>query len=307
MPVGSLLLAVLALASIDPYQIYARARAVWQAQSCPPYVSYLIVVNVDERGTPKANHYRAAFDAVHDRVYTEAVSEEEATDPHTPDGINMTIDPKRQFQTLFKKKVGNPERAVDYLGVPILAPNYSFGIAPFVPQVASSQPDQAALVQEVRREFNDPMGAQQAHDLQNAEGLKEIGHVSSTDREYDITYDGVETIDGSSTYHLSLRPVHPSALLRLREMWIDTQTYATRRLVTQGNFANDSIPWVVTFARVDGVQYIATEQAQQPVSVGRHTYDRAAISFQAIAPASPPQHDPLTGVVPSGALLEEPQ
>jgi hypothetical protein len=290
----------------NPYQIYARARAVWESQRYPQYVSYIVVVNVDDKGVPKANHYNAAFDAVHDRVYTNVVSEEEQLDPHVPDGVNMSIDPKRQFRTLFKRRVGRPEQAVDYLGVPMLAPNYSFGIAPFVPQIASSQPDQAALVEEIREQFDDPMSAQKAQQLANASGLKEIGHVESTNSDYIITYDGIESVDGRDAYHLSLRPSHPSARLRLREIWIDTQTYATSKLETQGNFANDSIPWVITFADVDGAQYIATEDAQEPVSDGRYTYDRATITFQAITPGTLPIRDPNDQLMPVGQLLEEP-
>jgi hypothetical protein len=293
-------------AAPNPYQIYARTRAVWESQRYPQYVSYIVVVNVDDKGVPKANHYNAGFDAVHDRVYTNVVSEEEQLDPHVPDGVNMSIDPKRQFQTLFKKRVGRPEDAVDYLGVPMLAPNYSFGIAPFVPQIASSQPDQAALVEEIRNQFNDPMSAQKAQKLANAPGLKEIGHVESTNSDYIITYDAIESVDGRDAYHLSLRPSHPSTRLRLREIWVDTQTYATARLETQGNFANDSIPWVITFADVDGAEYIATEDAQKPVSDGRYTYDRATIVFQAITPETPPIRDPYDQPLPAGQLLVEP-
>jgi hypothetical protein len=295
-----------ALAAPDPYQIYARTCAAWESQQYPAFLSYVVVVNVDDKGVAKANHYNASFDSVHDRIYTNVVSDEEQLDPHDPNGINMSIDPKRQFQTLFKKRVGRPETAVDYLGVPMLAPNYSFGIARFVPQVVSSQPDQTALVQQIRAQFNDPMPPQQAQALANAAGLQEIGRVESKNRDYVIAYDDVESIDGHDTYHLSLRPSHPSTRLRLREIWIDTQTYATTKLVTQGNFANDSVPWLITFARVDGVQYIATEDALKPVSVGRYTYDRATISFQAITAQVPPSRDPYHQLMPAGELLEEP-
>ena len=315
MPMRQILLPLLVLASFvdatapsmpNPYQIYARACAAWASQRYPAYVSYVVAVNVDDKGVPKANHYDAAFDAVHNRIYTNVVSDEEQIDPHVPNGLNMSIDPKRQFQTLFRRRVGRPEQATDYLGVPMLAPNYSFGIVPFVPQVASSAPDQAALVQAVRQQFNDPMPAQQAQNLADASGLKEIGHVESTNRDYVITYDDVESTDGRDTYHLSLRPSHPSAHLRLREIWIDTQTYATAKLQTQGNFANDSIPWIITFVNVDGNEYIATEDAQKPVSVGRYTYDRATITFAAITPQSPPMRAPNDRLMPAGELLEEP-
>ena len=110
------------LAHQDPYLVFERARQVWASQQYPRAVSYTIAVDVDDRGVTKTNHYRAIFDALLDRVYVDAVSEEERDHPYLPHGINLSIAPKRQFRTLFKRPVGRPQRAVDYLGVPVLAP-----------------------------------------------------------------------------------------------------------------------------------------------------------------------------------------
>lgn len=290
----------------DPYQLYSHARAVWMSQRYPDYVAYTIAVSVDERGVPKTAHYRAVYDATHDRIYMNGVSEEERAAPHVPTGTNITLEPKRDWMTLFKRHVGHPEDAVDYLGVPMLAPNYSFGIAAYVPEVATTQADQAALVEQIRRQFHDPMSAQKAQQLSNASGLKEIGHVVSTDRDYAIAYDGVDTIGGLQVYHLSLRPLHDSGKLRLRELWIDTQTFATVKLVTQGNFLNSTVPWTVSFATVGGAQYIAGEQALAPVGSGRHLYERATISFEGLGPAQPGRYL-WTPIAATKNVLTEPQ
>jgi hypothetical protein len=289
----------------DPYQIYARARDVWSSARYPSYVSYTIAVTVDDKGVQKTEHYQALFDASRDKVFVNPVSEEEQADPHTPSGINEWLEPKRKFQTLFKRPVGRPEAAIDFLGVPMLAANYSFGIAPYVPQIASTQADQAALVEEIRREYNDPMSAQKQADLQAGEGLKQIANVVSEQRDYRIVYDGIENVNGSACYHLSLQPIHASNLLRLRALWIDTQTYATIRLVTQGNFSDDAIPWTVTFTTIGGVPYIASETAQKPVSDGRYTYEQATISFQSVGATQAPEH-PWDLVTPAADVLEEP-
>jgi len=290
----------------DPYQLYGRARAVWMSQHYPDYVAYTIAVSVDERGVPKTAHYRAVYDATHDRIYMNGVSEEERAAPHVPTGTNITLEPKRNWMTLFKRHVGNPEDTVDFLGVPMLAPNYSFGIAAYVPEVATTQTDQAALVQEIRRQFNDPMSAQKAHELSSTSGLKEIGRVVSTDHDYAITYAGVESVAGTQAYHLLLRPLHASARLRLRQMWIDTQTFATVRIVTQGNFNNGNVPWAVTFATVNGAQYIAAEQALAPVGSGRHLYEQASISFESVGAAQPGRYL-WAPIASSKNVLSEPQ
>jgi hypothetical protein len=289
----------------EPYQIYARAVAMWASQQYPPYVGYTIAITVDENGVQKANHYSATYDALHDRTYVEAVSEEEASDPHVPTGVNMSIDPKRRFGTLFHKRVGRPDEAVDYLGVPLLAPNYSFGMSRYVPADVASDADRLALVEQVRRAFNDPMPAQKAQQLDASDNPKEIARVVATNRDYDITNDGIETVDGRQTYHLSLRPEHPSGKLRLREMWIDTQTFATRRLLTEVNFIDGKVPWLVTFADVGGAQYISSEVAQRPVGSGPHLYQQAEITFTNIVPTQPQPYR-LNAPLPSADILTEP-
>lgn len=306
-----ILLALLALGDVgelgavpDPYRIYAHARFVWTSQQYPPYVSYTIAVDVSERGVAKSNHYRATYDAQRNRVHVEAVSEEERANPHVPTGMNMSLDPKRRFGTLFKKPVGHPDEAVDYLGVPILAPNYSFGVARYVPEIASSDADRAALVEEIRRRFNDPMPQSKMENLQDGD-LKEIGRVVASDRDYQITYDGIEPVDGQDAYRLTLRPLRSSGNLRLRDIWIDTQSYATIRLISQGNFTNSNVPWLVTFTNVAGSRYIQSETALKPVGVGRHMYQSATITFENLAPAPSPRYL-LDPVVPLSNALVEP-
>jgi hypothetical protein len=307
-----IVLAILAFGTVgavgavpDPNDIYVHARFVWTSQQYPPYVSYTIAIDVNEGGVAKSNHYQATYDARHNRVHVEAVSEEERVNPHVPTGMEMTLDPKNHLRTLFKKPVGHPDEAVDYLGVPLLAPNYSFGVARYVPEVASTDADRAALVQEVRRQFNDPMPASKMQDLQNGGDPKVIGRVVSSSRDYQITYRGIEPVDGRDAYHLSLRPLRSPGDLRLRDIWVDTQTFATVKLITQGNFTNSNVRWLITFTNVAGSRYIKSETALKPVGVGRHLYQNATITFENLAPASPPSYL-FDSIAPLSNALTEP-
>lgn len=299
---------LLAAATHDPYLIFERARQVWTSQQYPRAVAYTIAVTVDDRGVTKKNHYRAVYDTLLGRIYVDAVSEEERDHPYVPNGIDMSIAPKRQFRTLFKRPVGRPQRAVDYLGVPVLAPTYSFGISPLAPLVASQQPDQTALVEEIRRQFHDPMSKLNARELGRADDadLRTIARVIVAKKDYTIVYRGVASLDGRTAFHLSLRPLRPSYRLRLRELWIDTQNYRTLQLVTQGNFDDQSVPWLVTFDTIGGAQYLETEAALKPFSHGRYTYRQAAISFEGITPLSSLPHDMWLPVTPTADLLTEP-
>ncbi len=303
-----LALNVPAPADPDAYQLYARARAVWLSQHYPASIAYTIAVAVDDHGVVKTNHYKAFYDSTRANIDVDPVSVEEHNDPHTPSGVNMSIRPKRNFQTIFVKPVGRPEDAVDFLGVPHLAPNYSFGIAPQI-VAANDQSDaakRAALVRAIREQYNDPMSQQKNQQLEKTEPLKEIANVATSNRNYVVTFAGMEYLNGRDMYHLSLRPVHSPLRLRLRELWVDTQTFATSQLVTEGNFNRfGSVPWTVTFQNIDGAQYIASESANSTVTVGLHTYRSATITFESIAIGQKPP-SLMKPFMPVNNMLEEP-
>jgi hypothetical protein len=291
----------------DPYALFARAQSVWRSQRYPEFVHYTIVVDVDEGGVEKMRHYTATYDAAHDRIYVDAVSEEEREAPHVPTGMEMTLEPKRNWMSLFKKHVGNPEEAVDYLGVPVLAPNYSFGIAPYVPDVATSEADRDALIASIRSQYHDPMSAEKEQQLDASDGLHQIGRVTSRDRDYDIVNKGVESVDGRDAYHLSLRPKHSPDRYRLRDIWIDAASGATLKLITAENFVNSNVPWQITFATVGGSQYIAREDALAGVGIGRHMYRRATITFESLAEGQPGRYLWSPPVASDKNVLSEPQ
>ncbi|MGB8267979.1 MAG: hypothetical protein WCE44_16780 [Candidatus Velthaea sp.] len=84
----------------------------------------------------------------------------------------------------------------------------------------------------------------QTHDSQaigNAEGVTEpspepsplavIGAVKVVSYEYDATLAGTETLEGASVYHLLLVPRFDPQKHRLREVFVDTATFQTRRIV----------------------------------------------------------------------------
>ncbi|HVA34248.1 MAG TPA: hypothetical protein VNG31_08880, partial [Candidatus Baltobacteraceae bacterium] len=85
----------------------------------------------------------------------------------------------------------------------------------------------------------------------------------------------------------------------------DTQTFATCRLVTQGNFESSPVPWTITFASIGGAQYISSENADRPVRVGPHVYERARIDFEDVATTQPSRYL-WNPVAPSKQLLVEP-
>lgn len=269
----------------DPYQIYARTRTAWESQRYPDYLAYTIHVQVDENGVHKSKHYHLLYEQPNGKIHVAAVSDEELAQPPEPTGMTIHLLPKRQNATLIDKRVGHPDEAVDYLGIPMLSPNYSFGLG--VPQPDELASD-AELVAQIRTEYHDPAPVVKAAQADPDGKLKSIAAITVIARRYRIELAGIETIEGTACYHLVLYPSREPQRFRLRGLWIDVENYQTRRVLAANNFTNSKVPWLITFADIGGARYIESEVAQAPVVMGGHRYEHAQISFEALTAATRP-------------------
>lgn len=266
----------------DPYAIFAAARTHWETARYPTQVAYTVTVTVRHKGVASEAHYHSYYDSVENRVDVNALSDEEIARPYTPHGISVFLQP-------FGARIplSSPEHTFDYLGVPVLAPNYSFGIA----ASAAHAPDanNAELVTEIRREFCDPAPPRNGT---ADSGLKTIAAIEIVRRAYVIVLHGITQVNGHADYDLGLLPIAAPERYRLREIWIDARTFATDRLVSQGNFTHGgmtSVKWMVDFREINGAPYLASETTTQSFRLGRRSYDSATIAFSDItAKRAPP-------------------
>lgn len=288
----------------DPYQIFAHARAVWAQQQYPDYLTYVVAVDVVEGGVQKTKHYHLAYDSQSGQIAVNPVSDEEVAAPPNPTGFVLHLQPKRNFMTMYDKRVGNPGEAVDYLGVPMIAPTYSFGMMLAAGDNEAAQSGDPVVAQ-IRREFDDPVPAEKTQQAVTGAGVRTIASVTSTVRRYTITLAGIESLAGDDCYHLKLQPNYDPQRFRLRDVWIDTHTYETRQLISAGNFSGTRVPWLVTFDDSSGEEYIASETALAPVGVGDHHYQSATVSFQTIQQAARPTR-PANLFVTKENLMAEP-
>jgi hypothetical protein len=274
----------------NAYEIFERAKRVLQAQSYPSPIFYRTTVHVSEGDKDEFEHFAAeAFSGEDVRV--EGVSDEEQAAPHESRGVNFKFSFSIGWNTgsggqseTVTQDAHRKEASPDYLGIPLITPNYSFGL---------TSEQRAALPQT------------------GVSNLRTIATVTATDRIYKVSLLGKETIGGLYTYHLHLEPTTRPELYRLRELWVDVYTYRVVQLQTQGNFTNrpmTGVPWLVTFQTVDGNTYIETEKALEPL-VFRHdrTFSTASISFDRIRTTS--DSPPILPTLDSDAdiNLREPQ
>lgn len=274
---------------IDPYAVFAAAEQHWQAEVYPQHLSYGIAVTVKRNGVTSQAHYHVRYDPADHRVTLAAVSDEELAHPYTPHGINF-------FYNIFGGSIpaSSPQQSFDYLGVPVLAPNYAFGIVPgdAAPNTALSGMD---LVREIRKEFHDPLPPQRQQGDPNK--LKTIAIVLVAHRTYEIRLDGTQPLGGHVDYHLLLKPVSQPGTYRLREMWVDTSTYATDRVITDGNFTAAGLTrvrWQTDFSQINGATFIQTENSLAGVDVDRRQYDSASVAFTDVT--SVPDSAPLSSL-----------
>lgn len=264
----------------NPYVIFASAQRYWQAAAYPRYVSYGVGIRVSRGGVISTAHYHAWYDAAENRVTVNATSDEELAHPYTPHGINFSL-------SLFGGSVplSAPQHTFDYLGVPVLAPNYSFGIVDDGP--ANTERGGMRLVRQIRREFHDPAPIRNA--AASASSLKTIAEIAVAHRRYIITYEGTQPLDGHVDYRLRLRPVADPATYRLRKMWVNASTYATDRLLTAGDFTAAqlaAVRWQVDYVQIGGAPFISSEIALEGFTLDRRHYDGASVAFTDVIAAA---------------------
>ncbi|GAC1522600.1 MAG: hypothetical protein NVS2B8_04000 [Vulcanimicrobiaceae bacterium] len=231
---------------------FARARAWWRTRTDAPFVRYGALVRYSHNGHIFDNwwdvHYRSSDGAL--ALYRLVDVDEER---HRLGGVPFSIFGVKVFDS---NKDAEPIR----LDEPRVDPASSFGIVTrfgksVVPRVTAS-------------------GAPVSPAPAATDDLREIGRIESSTRAYDIRLVGTETVAGSAAVHLRLVPLHDPRQNRLRDVWLDPQTYRTVQTRVQGILDGkpyDAIAWTVHYVLVDGRQYIQQIVADEPLRFGFET------------------------------------
>lgn len=262
----------------DPYQIFARARAYWLQQQYPPLIEYTVAVSVLEGGSVKVERYWSAYDSVDRQIMVDPISDYERAHPtYAAHGVSVKI-------PLLSSVVGKPQPPTDYLGVPLLAPNYAFGMAQ-IPPTNPAGPDSAELVREIRAEFHDPAPGSRPEPSASAGALPIIERETVYNRAYRVTLAGIESIYGVAAYHLRLQALRDPGRYRLQDLWIDTRTFAPIQLVERINFVDGpgtGVPWRVRFMQIGDGLYVYDEIALKAMRYEGLVYPQASVAFQNI-------------------------
>jgi hypothetical protein len=253
-------------------EIFSRTRAAFVARQYPPTIKYKVRVSGLRDGTWTGRSYSSYERWPSTTVIARDISDEEIADPAHPHGFALKIAGVTTGETV------NP----DILGIPKLAPTYSFGLGA-TPKPEASPGSPASL--------------------------RTIGTVLAASRNYDVRLLGEESVDGTLAWHLRLRPIGNRGKYRLRDLWVEESDYQTIRLRTDGNFTGEATGaglWTVEYSQIGGSWYLVSEVSNGPVDTADGTYEHVALQFTDIE-ADPSEHlDFGFGDTPDEAEIVEP-
>jgi len=224
-------------------QIFENALQELHALAYPPYVSFLVTTHSSVGGRPFVESFRSLVRTGDDLVVTHPIPVSSTNKPESPYGFNINIPILSQ---LFRRH--SPDRHDEPFGVPEISPLYAFGLRPPAPL---PQPGARAAAKDA--------------------DVPTLARIRTVARNYDATLIGVERDRNRAVYHLKLQPLGDPGQYRIREAWVDTNTFIIWRLRTAGIFPSgpaSTIPWDIEYTAVDGHWLIARESTASSVRTG---------------------------------------
>jgi hypothetical protein len=241
-------------------EIFHSAQDRWASNVYPNDLHYVLTISATpQSGQPLLVHYDGQAEPDRDVIWMHTRSREEAAQPPTtPHGINVVIAIEgRVVRDFTPKPVG-----FDILGIPRLSPVYDFGMTPSA--AAPSSPPAS-------------------------EGLPTIATVAARTRKYRVSCVDTEPDDrGTTLDHLRLEPLQQPNRDRIREVWIESGSYWTDRMLLARNFV-DGPPlhssWDIRFDHDNNAEYITEERARSPLNYGRNrVYRDVTLTFERTNP-----------------------
>jgi hypothetical protein len=221
--------------------IFDRSRDVLRSVRYPTFISFIVHARSNTGGKPFLESFRSIVRSRDDIVLTHKTAIESTSKPDNPNGTNIAI-----FGLTFPTHTKGYQE--EPFGVPQISPLYSFGLRPIgesLPLMPTPEPEPT--------------------------DLRSLGRVEATEQDYDVTLVGIEKYRVRWVYHLKLVPRQNPDEYRLREMWVDTQTFVPWKLISEGIFPNgpaSGVPWTVTYTIAHSYWLMAEETTSSTLRIG---------------------------------------
>jgi len=256
-----------------PEAIFARAKTAWHDRSEVPFVRFGLLERYQWRGRTHDNWWHAAY-RTSDRslALTRIIvpDDESARLRGSPITINLHWHHGEARADSFDT---NPNSDAFPVLDPEIVPNASFGLLRLDPKAsllgaatADPAPEPSPSPTPVATPgLPQPVGTP----------LRELVRVEAVARDYHIELAGTERVRDTDTYHLTLTPLRDPRVYRLRDLWIDEDSYATVQLALAGLFDGkpyDAARWLVSYVKVDGRYYVGQIKTDDQLKFGADRY-----------------------------------
>lgn len=240
----------------DPDGLFFQAKEAWRTRAEAPFVTYAVRASYGSH-----NHSFDDWFQLNYRASDGALSVEPIVIPGETSrkerGVPLYLFGLKVFDT-------NPDADPITMREPAIEPAFTFGMMPhsFLPYVAAQPGDPTPEPEQSR--------------------LREIGRVITVNKEYRVTYVGLEKLRDGEAYHIALEPLRDPQLNRLRDLWLSKDTYLLARERVAGIFdarPYDKATWTVDFVTVDGRRYIQQVRTDDDLHFGTEHISHMQLDF----------------------------
>ena len=228
-------------ATMNGQLVFQKSREVLRTVRYPSFIAYIVHVRSNTGGKPFLESYHSIVRTQDDIVLTHKTPIETTSKPDAPYGVRFEL---LGYKITPHSKGYQPEP----FGIPQISPLYSFGMRP-IGEVLQMPPTPEPEPSDIRS----------------------LGRIEAVAQDYDVTLIGVERYRVRWAYHLRLTPRQDPGVYRLREMFVDTQTFVPWEIVSAGIFPNGAaskVPWNVHYTISNGYWLMTQESTQATLRVG---------------------------------------
>lgn len=240
----------------DPNTIFDNVRRAWGSGAYPRYAEYVAVVQFHNGKKLVRRSWETTEDIRSGVVYSRPFSREEDAHAYTPHGVNIAIP--------FLNNL-SPDHQPDPIGAVAFAIDQDYGLAPG------------------ERKFRS-VSAGRAVDTQRST-LPVIGRTGTLSRDYAVSLLETETDAQGTEYHLALQPLRDPVHHRLRELWVDANTWLPEESIVEG-IGNrgplNAVRWRIEYRQTDGGTYVAREIALAPLQAEHARLTDTTITFDEV-------------------------
>ncbi len=235
-------------------EIFARARAIWNVRDDPPFVTCAILQRY-RRGSRSWDNWWNANYRSRDTTFA----------------LRRIVD----FDADRRRLRGVPLRLQTF-GLRVFDTNAD---AEPIATIEPTYPMTATFDRPIRPATT-PASA--TTDAPEPGGLKTVGRVRAITKEYRVEVAADDDDAEPRLFHLTLAPLRDPRTYRLRELWIDRETFAVRRAAISGIYDGEpyiSTPFLDTFVEFAGHRYVKQIKSRRAMRFGLTSIDDFEIDY----------------------------